>query len=94
MNKRMDSPSELTAGESAHLTKKDYGYVAPDGSRHFPIYDASHVRNALARLDQSQYGHLARKKVLEAAHRFGIDVDEQLAKKNAKKSKRLDETVH
>lgn len=53
--------------------KKDSeGKTTPRSLRHFPIHDASHVRNALARLSQSSYGPKAKSKVVSAAKRFGI----------------------
>ena len=72
--------------------KKDgkvYAFTDATGKTHFDISDAAHVRNALARLDQSPYGAKAKAKVLAAAKRFGISVDEKAAAKNAKKSKSL-----
>lgn len=66
----------------------DFAYVEPGGSkdesgrtvprslRHFPIYDAVHVRNALARMNQSPFGAKARAKILAAAKKFGITVSD------------------
>ena len=54
--------------------KKVDGKTEPRSLRHFPIHDAAHVRNALARLQQSPFGAKARAKVLAAAGRFGITV--------------------
>ena len=57
-------------------TKDDEGKTTPRSLRHFPIHDAAHVRNALARLSQSPFGAKAKPAVLAAAKKFGIDVSE------------------
>lgn len=68
----------LTSKERDELSPSDFGYVDPDGKGHFPIHDAAHVRNALARIAQgAQYGKEALPKVKAAAKKFGIDADEQ-----------------
>ena len=48
------------------------GKTVPRSLRHFPIQDAAHVRNALARLSSSPFGDKARAKVEAAAKKFGI----------------------
>ncbi len=56
---------------------KAAGKTTPASKRHFPIHDAAHVRNALARIAQgARFGDQARAKVLAAAKRFGIEHDE------------------
>jgi hypothetical protein len=53
------------------------GKTTPSSKRHYPIHDAAHVRNALARIAQgSRFGAEAKAKVLAAARRFGIEHDE------------------
>lgn len=54
--------------------KDDEGKTVPRSLRHFPIYDAAHVRNALSRAPQSPFGDKAMPKIRAAAKRFGIDV--------------------
>ena len=55
--------------------KKDSsGKTVPRSLRHFPIHDAAHVRNALARAPQSPFGKQAMPKILAAAKKFGIAV--------------------
>jgi hypothetical protein len=56
--------------------KDDEGKTVPRSLRHFPIMDAAHVRNALARMDSSPFGDKAKPKILAAAKHFGIDVSE------------------
>jgi HK97 family phage prohead protease len=52
------------------------GKTEPRSLRHFPIHDAAHVRNALARAPQSPFGPKAMPKIRAAASRFGIQVSE------------------
>jgi hypothetical protein len=63
------------------LRSNQFAYVDSDGGEHLPINDASHVRNAIARFNQTEFEskaakERARKKVLSAAKRFDIEVDE------------------
>lgn len=55
-------------------TKDASGRTVPRSLRHFPIHDAAHVRNALARASQSPFGAKAMPKIRAAAKKFGIDV--------------------
>jgi hypothetical protein len=75
--------AEMTAASINDLPDSDFAYIEPGGKvvdgkteprslRHFPIHDAAHVRNALARLDQSPFGDKARAKVEAAAKWMGI----------------------
>jgi hypothetical protein len=76
--------AQMTASSIDDLPDSDFAYIQPGGSkdasgrtvprslRHFPIHDAAHVRNALARLSQSPFGEKARPKVEAAAKRMGI----------------------
>jgi hypothetical protein len=56
--------------------KDDQGKTVPRSLRHFPIHDAAHIRNALARLPQSTLSAegkaKARRKIEAAARREGI----------------------
>lgn len=54
--------------------KKTDGKTEPRSLRHFPIYDAAHVRNALSRASQSPFGDKAMPKIRAAAEEFGVDV--------------------
>src|SRR5215472_9942896 len=53
-------------------TKDSEGKTVPRSLRHFPIHDAAHVRNALARAPQSPFGSKAMPKITAAARKFGI----------------------
>lgn len=60
--------------------KDESGLTAPRSLRHFPLkdkngkYDEAHVRNALARMSQSEFGDKAKPKILAAARALGIEV--------------------
>lgn len=56
-------------------SKDDTGKTTPRSLRHFPIYDAAHIRNALARAPQSPFGDKAMPAIRAAAKRFGIDTE-------------------
>jgi hypothetical protein len=71
----------LDAKDRDKLRSSQFAYVDSDGEEHLPINDASHVRNAIARFNQTEFEskaakERARKKVLSAAKRYGIEVDE------------------
>jgi Escherichia/Staphylococcus phage prohead protease len=78
--------AELTSAAINDLPDSDFAYIEPGGSkdssgkttprslRHFPIQDAAHVRNALARAPQSPFGDKAMPKIKAAAEKFGVDV--------------------
>jgi hypothetical protein len=74
--------TQLTAAKRDRLRKNQFAYVDSDGGEHLPIHDESHVRNAMARWNQTNFesraaGDRARKKILRAAERFGIDVSDE-----------------
>ena len=72
---------ELTTKARDQLRKSDFAYVDADGEGHLPINDASHVRNAIARWNQTEFQSVsakenARKKILRAAKRFDVEIGE------------------
>jgi hypothetical protein len=72
--------AQLTDAARERLKKSQFAYVDRDGGEHLPIHDASHVRNAIARFNQTDFEskaarERARKKVLAAAKRHGVEVD-------------------
>jgi hypothetical protein len=71
-----DLPDSAFAYIEAGGTKDAQGKTVPRSKRHFPVHDADHARNALARLSQSEFGDRARSKVLAAARKFGIHVSD------------------
>jgi hypothetical protein len=73
--------AELTAAKRERLRSSQFAYVDSDGGEHLPIHDESHVRNAIARFNQTGFESAAakeraRKRILSAAKRYGIEVDE------------------
>ena len=73
--------SDLSTKERNALRKDQFAYVDREGEEHLPIHDESHVRNAIARFNQTDFEskaakERARKKILAAAERHGIEVDE------------------
>ena len=73
--------AKLTEAQRDKLKESDFAYVDKEGGEHLPIHDASHVRNAIARFNQTHFEskaarERARKKVLDAARKFGIEVSE------------------
>ena len=63
------------------LRKNQFAYVDKDGAEHLPIHDESHIRNAMARWNQTEFQSAtakeeARRKIVSAAKRHGIEVSE------------------
>jgi hypothetical protein len=80
--------AELTAAKRNRLRKSDFAYVDKEGEGHLPINDEEHARNALARWNQTDFESAAakesaRKKIIRAAEKFGIEVsdDDKVMKK-------------
>jgi len=68
---------ELAASARARLPDSAFAYVDAQGRRRLPIHDKSHVRNALARFDQTAFAddatrERARQRLLRAAKKYGI----------------------
>lgn len=79
--------AELSTAKREKLDKRQFAYVDDEGEGHLPIHDESHIRNAMARWNQTDFPSKAardgaRKKILAAARRHGIDVskDDKVAK--------------
>jgi hypothetical protein len=73
--------AELDTKARDRLRSTQFAYVDSKSDEHLPIHDAAHVRNAIARFNQTEFEskaakERARRKVLSAAKRFGIEVDE------------------
>jgi len=73
--------AELSTRQRDKLSRRDFAYVDAEGGEHLPIHDAAHVRNALARFNQTEFEsnaakERARKKILAAARKFDIEVDD------------------
>lgn len=72
---------ELDAGDRDKLRDSDYAYIDSDDGRHLPINDESHVRNAMARFNQTDFEskaakERARKKIVAAARKHDIEVSD------------------
>ena len=72
--------AELTAKKRDRLRSSQFACVDRKGGEHLPINDESHIRNAMARWNQTDFEgaaakERARKKIVAAAHRHGIEVD-------------------
>jgi hypothetical protein len=71
----------LDTRDREKLRSSQFAYVDKEGGEHLPINDESHVRNAIARFNQTEFEsqaakERARKKILSAAKRHGVEVDE------------------
>ena len=71
--------AELDTEDREKLDKRKFAYVDKEGEGHLPINDDAHVRNAMARFNQTDFEsgtkkETARKKIVKAARRRGIKV--------------------
>ena len=80
--------AELDTKARDRLRSSQFAYVDSAGEEHLPINDASHVRNAMARFNQTEFESAAakeraRRKILSAAKKFDIEVspDDNIAKR-------------
>ena len=78
---------EMSTRERDKLDKDQFAYVDKDGGEHLPINDEEHVRNAMARWNQTDFPsksarEQARRKIVAAARRHGIEIsdDDRVAK--------------
>jgi hypothetical protein len=72
---------ELDTEDREKLRKDQFAYVDKDGGEHLPIHDEAHIRNAIARWNQTDFEsdtakEAARRKILAAAKHHGIEVSE------------------
>ena len=73
--------AELDAKDREKLRKSQFAYIDKSGEGHLPINDESHIRNAMARWNQTDFESAskkegARRKIVGAARRHGIDVSD------------------
>lgn len=71
----------LTEKKRDNLRSSQFAYIDKDGGEHLPINDESHIRNAMARWNQTEFESAtakeeARRKIVSAAKRHGIEVSE------------------
>ena len=74
--------SDLSTSQREALRDSDFAYIDRSGERHLPINDPDHVRNAISRFGQTDFQsknarHSAAKRILAAAKRHDIEVDER-----------------
>ena len=72
---------ELDTKAREDLDRDQFAYVDRQGEEHLPIHDESHIRNAMARFNQTDFQsdnakREAAKKILRAAKRHDIEVDD------------------
>jgi hypothetical protein len=79
--------AELDTTDRKKMSKRQFAYVDAEGTGHLPINDEEHVRNAIARWNQTDFPSKtakegARRKILAAARRHKIEVskDDNVAK--------------
>jgi len=70
----------LTERGRDKLRSSQFAYVDREGGEHLPINDEAHIRNAMARWNQTDFQSAtakerARQKIVGAARRHGIEVD-------------------
>ena len=73
--------AELDTQARDKLSKREFAYVDSKGGEHLPINDEEHIRNAMARFNQTDFESKtakeeARKKILSAAKRHDIEVSD------------------
>jgi len=72
--------ADLDTADRKKLDKRQFAWVDKEGTGHLPINDESHVRNAIARWNQTDFPSQtakegARRKIVAAARRHGIEID-------------------
>jgi hypothetical protein len=87
--------TELDTRARDKLRKDQFAYVDSKGGEHLPIHDDEHIRNAMARFNQTDFESTAakeraRRKIVAAAKRHDIEVsdDSNVAKPTRRRSKR------
>lgn len=71
--------AELDTRAREKLRSIQFAYIDSKGGEHLPIHDEEHIRNAMARFNQTEFEsktakERARKKIVAAAKRHGIEV--------------------
>ena len=73
--------AELDTKARDRLRRNQFAYVDSKGGEHLPIHDEEHIRNAMARFNQTEFEsktakERARRKVVAAAKKHGIEISE------------------
>jgi hypothetical protein len=71
----------MSQAQRDKLDRDDFAYVDSSGGEHLPINDATHVRNAIARFNQTNFEskaarERARKKIVAAAKKHDIELSD------------------
>jgi hypothetical protein len=74
--------AELDTKDRNKLRDSQFAYVDKRGEGHLPINDESHVRNAMARWNQTDFESAskkegARRKIVSAAKKHGIEISDE-----------------
>ena len=72
--------AELYTAPREWLRDSQFAYIDRNGRGHLPINDESHIRNAMARFNQTEFEsktarERARRRIVNAANRHGIEVN-------------------
>lgn len=70
----------MSTDQREKLRSDQFAYVDSSGGEHLPIHDEAHIRNAMARFNQTEFESQsakegARRKIIAAAERRGVEVD-------------------
>jgi hypothetical protein len=73
--------AQLDTEDRNKLSNDDFAWIDEQGERHLPINDEAHVRNAIARFNQTEFDEpgaksAAARKILAAAKRHDIEVSD------------------
>src|SRR5438876_12441461 len=78
-----------TVRQRKNVPKRQFAYVDKRGEGHLPIHDESHIRNAMARFNQTEFPSAsakesARRKIVAAAkrHEVAISPDDKIRKRS------------
>jgi hypothetical protein len=73
--------AKLSERQRDKLPDNAFAYIDGAGDRHLPINDDEHIRNAMARFDQTDFEDAAakeraRNRIVAAARKHGIEIDD------------------
>jgi hypothetical protein len=74
--------AELDTKARDRLRSSQFAYIDSKGGEHLPINDEAHIRNAMARFNQTEFESKtakdrARRKIRAAAKKHGIEVSKE-----------------
>jgi hypothetical protein len=80
VRRRLIHMAELDTKARNKLRRSQFAYVDSEGAEHLPINDEAHIRNAMARFNQTDFESTskregARRKIVSAAKKHGIEID-------------------